>query len=69
MDIIKSQYVTDSFADERHSRELKAGLHPLRVCPLFFASIDFQFDSDLSWSFDLLSLKIEKYIYDSLELG
>ncbi|ESQ27034.1 hypothetical protein EUTSA_v10021831mg [Eutrema salsugineum] len=30
MDSIKSQYVTDSFADERHSRELKAGLHPLR---------------------------------------
>jgi translation initiation factor 4E len=30
MDSIKSQYVTDSFAEERHSRELKAGLHPLR---------------------------------------
>ncbi|KAF8069833.1 hypothetical protein N665_1131s0031 [Sinapis alba] len=27
--IIKSQYATDSFSDERSSRELKDGLHPL----------------------------------------
>lgn len=32
MENIKS----DSFSDERYSRDLKAGLHPLRVCPLFF---------------------------------
>lgn len=32
MDNVKSQYVSD----ERHSRELKAGLHPLRV---FFTSM------------------------------
>lgn len=25
---------SDSFSDERYSRDLKAGLHPLRVCPL-----------------------------------
>ncbi|KAJ0238564.1 Eukaryotic translation initiation factor NCBP [Hirschfeldia incana] len=30
IDNIKSQYVTDSFPDERCSRELKDGLHPLR---------------------------------------
>ncbi|KAF2563427.1 hypothetical protein F2Q70_00014466 [Brassica cretica] len=30
IDNIKSQYVTDSFSDERYSRELKDGLHPLR---------------------------------------
>lgn len=41
MDNVKSQYVTDSFSEERHSRELKAGLHPLRVCFLCFVSIDF----------------------------
>lgn len=34
MDSIKSQYVTDSVSEERRSRELKDGLHPLRVCPL-----------------------------------
>ncbi|CAN6839974.1 unnamed protein product [Brassica oleracea] len=30
IDTIKSQYVTDSFSDERYSLELKDGLHPLR---------------------------------------
>ncbi|KAL0681246.1 hypothetical protein Bca4012_048093 [Brassica carinata] len=30
IDTIKPQYVTDSFSDERYSREVKDGLHPLR---------------------------------------
>lgn len=34
MDSLKSQYVTDSVSEERRSRELKDGLHPLRVCSL-----------------------------------
>jgi len=48
MDSIKSHYVTDSVSEERRSRELKDGLHPLRVCPLSLVSIHLQFESDLS---------------------
>ncbi|KAF2597166.1 hypothetical protein F2Q68_00007484 [Brassica cretica] len=52
IDTIKSQYVTDSFSDERYSRELKDGLHPLRVSPLFLIfHLIFNFESDLSGNF------------------
>lgn len=49
IDNLKSQYVTDSFSDERYSRELKDGLHPLRVRPLFLIIHSIlNFESDLS---------------------
>lgn len=45
MENIKS----DSFSYERYSRDLKAGLHPLRVCPpIPLHPIDSQFESDHS---------------------
>ena len=48
IDTIKPQYVTDSFSDERYSREVKDGLHPLRVRPLsLIIRLILNFESDL----------------------